>query len=119
MTRGPVSAGALDEALPLAKMQGQVLFLRQDPDSPCDFMILNSRQVVFVRVKRSRCLHNPVPDLEAQYRDSVLRLRVLPGPDRVRRELWISSRYGAWRFFEITGSTMEEVVAGGGTPPPK
>jgi len=90
-----------------------VFFLRQDPECPCDFQVLNNREVVFVRVKRSRCLHCSVAEMEALYRESILRLRAIPLSPSVRRELWVCSRYGRWRFFRIMENGIEEKAVPG------
>jgi len=113
MTRGPVSGIALEEALPLAKLRGMVFFLRPDPECPCDFEVLNNREVVFVRVKRSRCLHCSLAEMEALYRESILKLRVIPLSPSARRELWVCSRYGRWRFFRIMENGIEEKAVPG------
>ena len=109
MTRGPVSEQAIEWALPLAHQRGSVYFFRKDRECPCDLQIVNSREVVFVRVRRTRCLHRPVPDLETDCHEHVLRLRAVPGSPPVCRELWICSRRGRWRFFRITETGMEEI----------
>ena len=109
MTRGPISEIALEEALPIAKLRGRVFFLRPDPECPCDFQILNNREDVFVRVKRSRCLYCSLAEMEALYRESIQKLRLIPLSASVQRELWVCSRYGRWRFFRITDSGMEEI----------
>jgi len=108
MTRGPVSEQAIEWALPLAHLRGTVYFFRKDRECPCDFQIVNSREVVFVRVRWTRCLHRPVPDLETDCHEHVLRLRAVPVSPQVCRELWICSRRGTWRFFRITETGMEE-----------
>jgi hypothetical protein len=110
MTRGPVSEIALEEALPIAKLRGRIFFLRPDPECPCDFQILNNREDVFVRVKRSRCLYCSLAEMEALYRESIQKLRLIPLSASVQRELWVCSRYGRWRFFRITDTGMEEIA---------
>jgi hypothetical protein len=109
MTRGPVSEQAIEWALPLAHQRGSVYFFRKDRECPCDLQIVNGREVVFVRVRRTRCLHRPVPDLEADCHEHVLRLRAVPVSPQVYRELWICSRRGTWRFFRITETGIEEI----------
>jgi hypothetical protein len=108
MTRGPVSDQAIEWAIPIAQARGAVYYFRKDRECPCDFEIVSSREVVFVRVKRTRCLHRPVPELEADCHEQVLRLRAVPVSPSVCRELWICSRRGTWRFFRITATGMEE-----------
>lgn len=110
MTRGPVSEQAIEWALPLAHLRGTVYFFRKDRECPCDFEIVNNQEVVFVRVKRTRCLHRPLLELETEYHEAVLRLRAVPSAPSVSRELWVCSRHGRWRFFRIMEAGMEEVA---------
>ncbi|OPY36408.1 MAG: hypothetical protein A4E35_01947 [Methanoregula sp. PtaU1.Bin051] len=109
MTRGPVSEQAITWALPIAAQRGTVYFFRPDRESPCDFEIVSSREVVFVRVKRTRCFHRTAEELEADCREHVLRLRAVPKAPSISRELWVCSRYGRWRFFRVTEAGIEEL----------
>jgi hypothetical protein len=110
MTRGPVSEQAIAWALPLARLRGTVYCLGNGPESPCHFEIVSSREIVFVRVKRTRCLHQSPGDLEMECRDHILRLRAIPAPSSCYRELWVCSRYGRWRFFRVTETGIGEIT---------
>ena len=35
---------------------------------------------------------------------------MIMGPANVRKELWVRSRYGRWRFFEVTDTGITEVL---------
>jgi len=110
MSRGPVSEKALTAALALAGKRGSVILIRPGRDSPCNFEIVNRHENVFVTVKPSRHFHGPVQDIEWQFREEVFRLRMIRGPSMVRKELWVCSRYGRWRFFEVTDTGIAEVL---------
>jgi len=110
MSRGPVSEKALDTALPLAAMRGTVYFLKPGRESPADFEIVNKQGVTLISVRMSRCLHIPLADLEAEYGDAIFRLRAVPISPAVYRELWLCSRYGRWRFFEIRDRDIIELA---------
>lgn len=110
MSRGPVSEKALADALALAGKRGSVILIRPGRDSPCNFEIVSKRESVFVTVKLSRRFHVPVEDIAWQYREEIFRLRMIRGPSTVRKELWVSSRHGSWRFFEVTDTGIAEVL---------
>jgi hypothetical protein len=110
MSRGPVSQNALDRAMPLATLRGTVYFLEPGCESPANFEIVNGRGVTFVSARTSRCFHSSIPELEAVYHEAVCRLRAIPCSPGVYRELWICSRYGRWRFFEVREHDLVEIV---------
>ena len=110
MSRGPVSETALADALALAKKRGSVILIRPGRDSPCNFEIVSRRETVFVTVKMSRNIRGSVQDIEARYREEIFRLRMIFGSAHVRKELWIRSRYGRWRFFDVMDTGIAEVL---------
>ncbi len=110
MSRGPNSAKALAEALAIAGRRGSVILIQQGRESPCNFQIVGRRESVFVTVKMSRNIRGSAQDFEARYREDVFRLRMIFGSPNVRKELWVRSRYGRWRFFEITDTGIAEVL---------
>jgi len=117
MSRGPPSQTALDAALPLATLRGTVYFLAPGRECPANFEILNRQGVTFVAVKMSRCLHAPLAEMEKEYQEAIFRLRVVPISPCVYRELWVCSRNGRWRFFEVRDRDLVELaipVGGGG-----
>jgi len=109
VTKGPVSEQAIAWALPLARLRGTVYSLLGVTDSPCHLAIMSSREIVFIRVKRTRCLHQSAGQLEMECQDHILRLRAIPSPPSCCRELWVCSRYGRWRFFRVTEAGIEEI----------
>ena len=109
MTRGPVSEQAIAWAVALAAVRGTVYDFRKQRECPCDFQIVSSSGIAFVRVKRTRCLHRTAEELGAECRDHVLRLRAVPRAPAVTRELWICSRSGRWRFFRVTDTGLDEI----------
>ena len=110
MSRGPVSEKALAGALALAGKRGTVIHIRPGRDSPCNFGIVSGHENVFVTVKLSRHFHGSVQDIGWQYREEIFRLRMIRGASNVRKELWVCSRYGRWRFFEVTDTGIAEVL---------
>lgn len=110
MSRGPVSEKAFTDALALARRRGSVILIRPGRDSPCDFEIVNRHESVFVTMKLSRNFHCGVEEIAAKYREEIFRLRMIMGPANVRKELWVRSRYGRWRFFEVSDTGITEVM---------
>lgn len=117
MTRGPVSEQAIEWAAALAALRGTVYYFRKQRECPCDFEIVNDREVVFVTAKRTRCLHRSVAELAAGYNEAVLRLRAVPPNTTVSRELWVFSRQGKYRLFRVTAAGMEELPGPVPAPP--
>ena len=110
MTRGPVSQKALSGAFQLATVRGTVYFLNPGREAPADFLIVNRQGVTFISVRISRCLHCSLAGIETEYRESIFRLRAVPISPSVYRELWVCSRYGRWRFFEIRDMDIIELA---------
>jgi hypothetical protein len=50
-----------------------------------------------------------IPELADYYRTDLARLRVITRDASVVTELWIRSRHGTWRFFQVTPSTLVEI----------
>jgi hypothetical protein len=51
----------------------------------------------------------PVPELAEYYTTDLARLRVIARDTAVVIELWIRSRHGTWRFFQVTPSSLVEI----------
>jgi hypothetical protein len=64
----------------------------------------------------SRNICGSVQDTGAWYRDEIFRLRIIFRSAQVRKELRIRSRYGWWRFFDVTDTGIAGVVAVQGSP---
>ena len=101
------------EKLAPAWIRGTVILIRPGRDGPCSFQVVARHESVFVTVKLSRQFSGPAGEIEAQYREEVFRLRMIQGPPGTRKELWIRSRYGRWRFFEVTDTGFTEVLVVG------
>lgn len=110
MSRGPVSQRALDNAVRLATFRGTVYFLEHGRESPADFEMVNRQGVIFVTVKMARRLHGSLAQIEMDYGEAIFRLRAVPISPAVYRELWVSSRYGRWRFFEVRDREIVELA---------
>jgi hypothetical protein len=101
MTRGPVSQKAIDFALPVALARGFVTFCRQGRGSVSSFVIHAAGYTAVVSVLMSRRLHGTLAEMEAQFAESIARLRLVPPGLCRSRELWACSRHGGLRLFRV------------------
>jgi len=109
MTRGPLPKKAIDVALPVAQARGMVILCKPGAGSVCDFAIAGTALTPLVRVKRSRRIHCPLPEIEAQFAESLARLRLVPATAERCRELWVCGQYGAIRFFRVGDAGLVEI----------
>lgn len=116
MTRGPVPQKSIDTALPIARARGLVACCTPGRESTCDFVICEPVQTVLVRVRPTRRLHCPVPEIAEQYAEPLGRLRLVPDAAGRSRELWIVGQYGTLRFFRIENTGLFEIDRNGKLP---
>jgi|SRR5208337_215771 len=109
MTRGPLPKKAIDEALPVAEARGMIIFCQPGTGSVCDFVIAGAPFTAMVRVKRSRRLHCPLPEIESQFAEPLARLRLVPSLSHRCRELWVCGQYGTLRFFCVSDAGFTEI----------
>ncbi len=109
MSRGIPSQKALDAALPVAQARGEVMFFRQDPGTPCNFLINYAGGGAVVRIRRSRRLHSTVPEIAAQNIESLDLLRSATLSPGITREFWLWSPYGTMRFFRVEDAGLIEL----------
>ena len=109
MSRGPPPRRALAEAIPLAHRRGTFQVAGRGPENLYDFTIVSAIPVVFVRVSYCSRIHAPVAEIEIEFKDELLRLRMVTRHDAISRELWLRSRHGTWRFFRLTSECLVEL----------
>ncbi|WP_292368352.1 hypothetical protein [Methanoregula sp. UBA64] len=109
MTRGPLPKKAIDEALPVAQARGMVILCKPGAGSVCDFAIAGLALTSLVRVKRSRRIHCPLPEIELQFAEPLARLRLVPATSERCRELWVCGQYGTMRFFRVNDNGLCEI----------
>jgi hypothetical protein len=112
MTRGRPPKKALDDAMPIARRKGVVFRTWLDSGSACDLIILGAMKEVIVCVKRTLRLHCTIKEIEAQFNESISRLRSVPVSAKIHRELWVWSRNSTWRFFNVEETGLAELVTG-------
>jgi len=110
MTRGPDSEQAIAWATELAVLRGDVYLFRKNRDRPCDFLLVNDREILFVAVRRTRNLYRSMETHAAGYEETIGRLRMVRNP-AAGRQLWLFSRRGKYRMFRVSPEGMEEITA--------
>ena len=109
MSRGIPSQKALDAALPIAQARGEVMFFRQDPGTPCNFLITYTGGGTVVRIRRARRLHCSVPEIVTQNIEPLNLLRSVTLFPGITREFWLWSPHGTMRFFRVDDGGLIEL----------
>jgi hypothetical protein len=109
MTRGPRPHRALADAIPIAKARGLIQLAMGGPERVYDIAIVSKIPIRFVSVAFAPKILAPVPELAEYYTNDLARLRVIARDVTVVTELWIRSRHGTWRFFQVTPDTLVEI----------
>jgi hypothetical protein len=109
MSRGIPSQKALNAALPVAQARGEVMFFRQDPGTPCNFLINYNGGGAVVHIRRTRRLYCTIPEIIAQNIEPLDRLRLAVLSAGITREFWLWSPYGTMRFFRVEDAALIEL----------
>jgi hypothetical protein len=100
---------ALGEAIPIAKARGLIQMATGGPERIFDFAIVSKIPITFASVMFAPKILAQVPELAEYYRNDIARLRLIARDAAITIELWIRSRHGTWRFFQVTPSTIVEL----------
>jgi hypothetical protein len=111
--RGPRPWKALDLAIPIAKARGIIQMATGGPERIYDISIVSKIPIVFAGVMFAPKILATIPELEEYYRKDLARLRLIARNAAVLAELWIRSRHGTWRFFQVAPSTLVEIDSEG------
>lgn len=109
MTRGPRPHRALADAIPIAKARGLIKVAMGGPERIYDISIVSKIPITFASVAFAPKILASVPELVEYYKKDLARLRVIARDASVIIELWIRSRHGTWRFFQVTPNTLVEI----------
>ena len=107
--RGPRAHKAIKEAIPIAKARGLIQLAMGGPERIYDLSIVSKIPHVFASIMFAPKILAPVPELAEYYRTDLARLRLIARDAANVLELWIRSRHGTWRFFQVTPSSLVEV----------
>lgn len=111
--RGPRAHRALKDAIPIAKARGLIQLAMGGPERIFDIAIVSKIPHVFASVMFAPKILAPLAELEEYYRTDIARLRLIARDAANVIELWIRSRHGTWRFFQVTPSSLVEIDRGG------
>ena len=100
---------ALKDAIPIAKARGLIQLAMGGPERIYDISIVSKIPVVFATIMFAPKILAPLTELIEYYESDLARLRVIARDAAVVLELWIRSRHGTWRFFQVTPSTIVEI----------
>jgi len=100
---------ALKDAIPIAKARGLIQLAMGGPERIYDLSIVSKIPIVFATIMFAPKILAPVLELAEYYGSDLTRLRVIARDAAVVIEIWIRSRHGTWRFFQVTPSTIVEI----------
>lgn len=109
MTRGPRPHRALAEAISIAKTRGLIQIAMGGPERIFDIAIVSKIPVTFASIMFAPRILAPVPELVEYYEKEIARLHLIACDAAIVIELWIRSRHGTWRFFQIMPSNLVEI----------
>jgi len=109
MTRGPRPHRALAEAIPIAKARGIVQLALSGPERIFDIAIISKIPVTFSRVMFAPQILATIHELADYYRKEIAQLRLIARDAAITAELWIRSKHGTWRFFQVTPNSLVEI----------
>jgi hypothetical protein len=107
--RGPRAHRAIRDAIPIAKARGLIQLAIGGPERIYDLSIVSKIPIVFASIMFAPKILASVPELVEYYASDLARLRVIARDAAVVIELWIRSRHGTWRFFQVMPSALVEV----------
>lgn len=109
MSRGRRSGRALEAAVPVARVRGEVMFLETQPGTCFDFLISGPAGTSAVRTDRALRIHGSPAELAAVYPDTLSRISAAALAPEISREFWLWSPWGTMRYFRIDGTAIIEL----------
>ncbi len=109
MSRGPRPHRALAEVIPIARTRGIIQTALSGPERIYDLSIVSKIPHIFVSVAFAPKILASIPELADYYKKDLARLRLIARDAANVIELWIRSRHGTCRYFQVTPSSLVEV----------
>jgi len=100
-------------AIPLGFLRGDVMVFVPAVTNLGEFLIAGNGWFVLVSIRPASRLHMSLAGIEAEYSDVIAGLRSVREGDQVSSELWLYSRYGAFRHFRVSATGLAEINAYG------
>ena len=113
MTHGPKPGKAIECARGIAMRRGTVWDVSSMPGFPAHLLVFTPKQVVFIRVKRTRSHISDVGEVRLANRLEIFGLRNIPATAVISTELWILSPWGTWQYFRINPDSVSEIQCDG------
>jgi len=109
MNKTPRPRRALPDGISLARLRGKVELTLHNREALYHFTIVAAGMVAFVRVRFAAQILATLPEIEAEFKKDLVRLRAIVQDAAISRELWLRSRHGTWRFFRVTADGLVEI----------
>lgn len=109
MRRGRRITKGLTLALPFALRRGHVMVFVAALLNLAEFLITGNGLFVLVRVRLARRIRGAIADIEHEFADAIAGLRLIPRAGPVSCELWLYSKHGTFRHFQVEESRLAEI----------
>ena len=119
MTRGRRPVNAIDEAVEIAARRGSVEQVTGKRACAFDLIIIGPDRIVFVKMRRSRAPFTYAREVTNSYQREIASLHQVPLTSVTAREFWVRSPKGAWQFFLVRNSSVQELPADDVDIPPE
>ena len=116
MKRGPRPHKGFEAAIPFALRRGQVMRFLPCPWYAGDFLIVGTGCLAIVSIRLASRFRATVAEIQVEYSVPVTGLLIVPGGGPVSRELWLYSRKGALRYFQVGEAGLTEIDHHGDIP---
>lgn len=111
--RGRPPLQALDEALAIAGLRGEVIFLPGGRSDAFDLIICEKFRTIFVRIRRTDLYFMYAIEALEKFRHDIARAHRLPLTEVTAREFWLRLKNGTWQFFLIRHDGLFEIQQDG------
>jgi hypothetical protein len=109
MSRGKRSERALEAAVPVAMMRGEVMFLEQRPGTCFDLLASGPAGTSAIRVGLALRIHGSPTQIAQDHADAFARVSAAALSPGISREMWLWSPWGTMRYFRIEGEAIIEL----------
>lgn len=113
MKNGVPMPRGIELAVPVALRRGFVGVFIRSLVAPAELLITGGGRFVLVGLRYARRFSAGIAEIEAEFAEAIAALRLLPRTGPVRCELWLYSRYGSLRHFDVADDGLTELDAYG------
>lgn len=109
INRDRPSAKAVDAAIKVAQIRGEVKLFQKTPGNPFDFLISGPGGSAEICARRTRRLHGSLAEIADDYGEPLALISAATPSPGISHEFWLWSPYGTMRFFRVVGSVLTEL----------